>query len=185
MILKYKQFNENIEFKDKSWIDVNLLDIDDIVGNYIWNMYKNTYSKQKLDFSAYDWNELKNKYKATFLIDVDNDQIPDAFIIYRNTKFGNKLALLATNGKREAKRKIINKVFELLHSSGWYIEASRRMEEILSKTDINVITNNRDILNIIPKASSIDDAGYYQRFLSKVDKVIVKRLYGNPILNNS
>ena len=49
----------------------------------------------------------------------------------------------------------------------------------------NVITNNRDILNIIPKASSIDDAGYYQRVLSKVDKVIVKRLYGNPILNNS
>ena len=80
---------------------------------------------------------------------------------------------------------MINKVFELLHSSGWYIEASRRMEEILSKTDINVITNNRDILNIIPKASSIDDAGYYQRVLSKVDKVIVKRLYGNPILNNS
>lgn len=185
MILKYNQFNENIEFKDKSWVDVNLSEIDNTIGTYIWNMYQKAYLKQNMDLSAKDWDELKTKYKATFLIDVDNDQIPDAFIIYRNTKFGNKLALLATNGKTEAKRKVLDKVFSLLHSYGWYIEASKRMEEILSKSDINVVKNKEDISNIIKNSTSIDDEGYYKRVLSKVDKVIVKRLYGNPIIDNS
>lgn len=183
MILRYKQFNESIEFKNKSWLDVNLKDLDDEVGNHIFEMYRNAYLKQNMDLSAQDWEEMKFKYKATLLIDVDNDQIPDAFIIYRNNKFGNKLALLATNGKKDAKKEVLNKVFELLTTKGWYIEASKRMEEILSKSGINAVTNTDDILTLIPKASSIDDAGYYERVLSKVNKVIVKRIYGNPILN--
>lgn len=105
MILNYKDFNENVEFKNKTWIDINLTELDDIIGSYIWDMYKNTYLNQKLDLSAKNWTEMKRKYKATFLIDIDNDQIPDAFIIYKTTKFGNKLALMATNGKKVLKEK--------------------------------------------------------------------------------
>ena len=178
--MKYiKYFKETIHFRGKSWLDVNLSDVDDIVGDYIWKMYTKTYLKQEMDLSANDWNEMKGKYKATFLIDVDNDQIPDAFIIYKTTNFGNKLALMATNNKRESKKEVITKIIDLLHSKGWYIEASKRMEEILSKTDINVVKNENDIIRIIPKAIPTKN-GYYKRVLSKVDKMIVKRIYGNP-----
>ena len=156
-------------------------DVDDIVGNYIWNMYSSVYIKQKMDLSANDWNEMKIKYKATFLIDVDNDKIPDAFIIYKTTNFGNKIALMATNGKKGSRKEIVGKVIDLLNNKGWYLEASKRMEDILSKTDVNVVKNENDIIKIIPKASPIGN-GYYNRVLSKVDKTIIKRIYGNPIM---
>jgi hypothetical protein len=180
-MLKYKQFKESIQFRNKNWVDIDLRDIDDVVGDYIWNMYIDTYLPQGMDLSANNWDEMKHKYRATFLIDVDNDQIPDAFLIYRTTNFGNKLALMATNGKKDAKRELIIKILNLLTQEGWYVEASKKMEEILSKTSINIVKNRNNILRIIPKANPIGN-GYYTRLLSKVDKVIVKRIYGKPIV---
>lgn len=182
MILRYKQFKESINLKVNKWVDVDLNDVDDIMGNYIWNMYTETYLKQKMDLSADNWHDMKGKYKATFLIDVDNDKIPDAFIIHKKTKFGNKLALMATNGKKEAKRELVVKLINLLNERGWYIEASKKMEEIFSKTNINVVRDSDDIKSIIPNAININKDGYYERVLSKVDKIIIKRIYGNPIL---
>lgn len=55
------------------------------------------------------------------------------------------------------------------------------MEEILSKSDINIVKNEKDIKKLITNATIIGD-GYYNRVLSKVDKVIIKRIYGNPLL---
>jgi len=57
-------------------------------------MYINTYLPQGMDLSADNWKEMQSKYKASWLIDVDKDKDTDAFIIYKNTKYGNKLSLL-------------------------------------------------------------------------------------------
>ena len=54
-----------------------------------------------------------------------------------------------------------------------------KMEELLRKSSVNVIRDNDEIKDIIHDATPIGD-GYYERQLSKVNKVIVKRIYGNP-----
>jgi hypothetical protein len=112
---------------------------------------------------------------------VDNDGVPDAFIIYKPTEFGNKIALLGTNDKKEAKKDLLKQVFKLLKTPGWFLEASMKMEDILSKSDVPVITDPKVINSIAGhKGLEMMDDGYYKRKLSKVDKTIVKRLYGKP-----
>jgi hypothetical protein len=171
--------NEKMSMPTKKWVDIDLMKIDDEVGENIWKMYIDTYLPQGMDLSAEDWKEMQRKYKASWLIDIDKDKDPDAFIIYQQTKWGNKISLLGTAGNRDAKKALINKLFDLLKGRGWYIEASMKMEDILRKSSINVVKDNKVIMDMISGASVLGD-GYYERPLSKVNKVIVKRIYGNP-----
>ena len=182
-ILKYliETIVEKFDLKDKVWKDYNLSSLDDTDMKVIWNMYSNTYAKNGLDFSVHDFTELKSKYKAVYLEDVDNDGVPDAFIVYKPTEFGNKIALLGTNDKKEAKRDLLKQVFKLLKTTGWFLEASMKMEEILSQSDIPVVTDPKVIDSIAGhKGLEMMDDGYYKRKLSKDDKTIVKRMYGKP-----
>jgi hypothetical protein len=163
------------------WVDMDLSRIDKEGMDNIWKMYSDTYGKAGMDFSANDANELKTKYKATCLKDIDNDNIADAFIIYKETAYGNKIALLGTNDKKEAKRDLIKKVIDLLNTKGWFIEASLKMEEILSSSKVPVIDDEKVIMDIVgkDKKPEMGKNGYYTRFLSKASKRIEKRMYGS------
>jgi hypothetical protein len=175
-------FMTEASLKPNVWKDFNLATLSKEDMDILWNMYSDTYSKAGLDFSANDAGELQTKYKAVYLEDVDSDSIADAFIIYKPTPFGNKISLLGTNDKKEAKKSMLAQLFKLLKTQGWFIEASMKMEDILSaKSDIPAITNEKAIQAIVgAKGIEIVKDGYYKRKLSKVDKTIVKRLYGKP-----
>jgi len=176
---------EDIELKSGEWKEYNLSSLSDDDMKIIWDMYSNTYSKNGLDFSANDFKELRNKYKGVYIEDVDNCGHPDAFIIFKPTEFGNKIALLGANDKKEAKKELLRQLFKLLKTSGWFIEASMKIEDILSKSDIPVIEDPKVINSIAGhKGLELLDNGYYKRKLSKVDKTITKRLYGKPKTSN-
>jgi hypothetical protein len=49
---------------------------------------------------------------------LDKDPLPDAFIIYKETKHGNKIALLGSDGSKESKHNLIKKVVSLLKTKG-------------------------------------------------------------------
>lgn len=171
-----------IKLPTNVWKDFNLASLANEDIDVLWDMYTSTYSKAGLDFSANDAKELQSKYKAVYLEDVDGDSVADAFIIYKPTQFGNKISLLGTNDKKEAKKELLGKLFRLLKTSGWFIEASAKMEDILSaRPEINVVTDDEVIRGLVGhKGLEIMDNGYYKRKLDKVDKLIVKRLYGKP-----
>jgi hypothetical protein len=179
---KYGDFVNELEIASNKWIDYDLSRIDQKGMDQIWKMYIDTYSKQGMDFSADDSSELKTKYKATFLKDVDKDHIADAFIIYKETAYGKKIALLGTNDLKEAKKQLIQKVIELLNTRGWFIEASMKMEEVLSSSKVPVIKDENMIVDVVgkDKKPEMGTNGYYTRFLSKASKRIVKRMYGIP-----
>lgn len=171
---------EQISLPNKKWVDIDLVKLDAETMNLLWDMYTNTYLSQGIDLSAHGPKELQGSYKATWFIDVDKDSTPDAFIIYKETKHGSKIALLGTDGQRESKRMVIKKLFELLKGKGWYLEASLKIEEILSTTDINVVDDEQFVAQILKKEIRWEGNGYYQRKLKKVNKWITKRIYGNP-----
>ena len=163
------------------WIDYNLTDIDREGGIEIWDMYTGSYLKKGLDLSADSWSEMQSKYKAVALKDVDGDFQPDAFIIYRPTKNGNKIALLGTNDKPKAKSDVVKKVVQLVNTSGWFLEASMKMEEIMKASGAPVVKDEEKIRSIAgDKEVEMMGDGYYKRNLSKVAKKIVKRIYGKP-----
>lgn len=171
------------EMKDpKEWTDISLHDLTDEELANIWDMYTKTYGGQGMDFSADHMYELKTKYNATLLKDVDSDGFADAFMIYRATKWGNKIALLGTNDKKEAKKELITKLIELVNVTGWFIEASKKLEDILNDVNAPVIDNWQMIEDVVGKDKEPIQTGdgYYTRKLSKADKRITKRMYGIP-----
>ena len=74
------------------WVDTNLASLDPEILDRIWSMYTNTYLSMGMDLSASSASGL-TKYQGVFLIDVDDppDGVPDAFIIYKSTIFGNQI----------------------------------------------------------------------------------------------
>ena len=177
----YEDFLNELEIPSGRWVDLDLSQIDDAGMQHIWDMYTSTYAKQGMDLSADDWREMQSKYKATALKDVDRDKEPDAFIVYKPTQWGNKIALLGTNNKPQAKSDVVKKLLELVKSKGWFIEASLKMEEILKASGAPVITDETMIRDIVvdDKKPEFEGDGYYTRFLSKAGKRIRKRIYGN------
>lgn len=172
-----------LEIPSGKWVDMDMSSIDKEGMKHIWKIYSDAYSAQSLDFSASGASEMQSKYKAIKLIDVDKDKIPDAFIIYKPTKFGNKMALLAADvDKRDAKRAVVQKAIELVKTSGWFVEASAKMEDIMQSAGAPVVKDEKKIMDILgnEKAPEFTGDGYYTRTLSKVNKRITKRIYGRP-----
>lgn len=181
-MIKLKDILQEFEIPSGEWIDYELHKVDKDGMDIIWDMYKSSYLKQGMDLSANSAAEMQSKYKAIRLKDIDNDKVPDEFIIYKPTKFGNKIALLATNGKPEAKRDLVKQAIKLTKTSGWFIEASLKMEEILSQSGAPAVTDEKKIIEILgnDKQPEFIGDGYYTRKLSKLNKRIVKRIYGRP-----
>jgi hypothetical protein len=181
-MIKLSNILNELEIPSDVWVDYDLKKVDKDGMNNIWDMYKTSYLKQGMDLSANSASEMQTKYKAVRLKDIDNDNIPDAFIIYKPTKFGNKIALLATNGKPEAKRDLVKQAIKLTKTAGWFIEASAKMEEIMKVAGAPVVTDEKKIMDILgnEKTPEFIGDGYYTRTLSKVNKRIVKRIYGRP-----
>jgi hypothetical protein len=170
------------DIPSNKWVDIDLKRIAADDMRDMWTMYTTSYLQQGLDLSASNWHEMQAKYKAAALKDIDYDHIPDCFIVYKQTPFGNKVSLLGTNGKSQAKSDVVHKVVDLAHTAGWYIEASKKMEDILRGSGAPVVTDPKKIQAIVGPAKHVEvlDNGYYTRELSKVNKRITKRIYGKP-----
>ena len=169
------------------WVDTDLGSIDPEVLDRIWDMYTNTYLSMGMDLSASNAAGLK-KYKGVFLIDVDTppDGVPDAFIIYKPTAFGNKMALLGTCqeerclGKREAKSAVVSKMFDLLNGGGFFIEAGEKIEEILRSSSVPPVCDEEKIKEFLgPKFIRFLDDCYYERKLAMATAIVTKRIYGS------
>jgi hypothetical protein len=165
------------------WVDFDLTTLSDDGMKKLWQMYITTYLNAGMDLSANNWQELQTKYSATALKDVDSDNEPDAFIVYKNTQFGKKISLLGTNNKKSAKSDVVKKVIELCKSRGWFLEASLKMEEIMKTSGAPVVQDEEKIQAIVGPAKKVEMVGdgYYTRALTKIDKRITKRIYGNPL----
>ena len=182
-MIKLGNIMNELEIPSGKWVNMKMSDIDVSGMKIIWSIYKTAYTSQGLDLSAGSASELQTKYKAIMLIDVDDDKQPDAFIVYKVTPFGKKIALLAADVKKQdAKRTLVRKSVELVNLSGWFIEASGVMEDIMKSKNAPVVRDEEKILSILgneKKPEFVGD-GYYTRSLSKVNKRITKRIYGKP-----
>ena len=182
-MIKLGNIMNELEIPSGKWVDMKMSDVDTSGMKLIWSMYKIAYTSQGLDLSANSASEMQSKYKAIMLIDVDSDKQPDAFIVYKVTPFGKKIALLAADVKKQdAKRTLVRKSVELVNTSGWFIEASGVMEDIMKSKNAPVVRDEEKILSILgneKKPEFVGD-GYYTRSLSKVNKRITKRIYGKP-----
>lgn len=176
--------------KKKQWIVVDLKDVDEDIRTHLWEMYQKTYGTQTgehgLSLDNYkSMNELLDKYKLCWLIDVDQDPDPDAFIIYKDMPAGNKkISLLGSDRSEAGKRVLLDKLYELLKTHGWYIEASAKLEDICRTKGFNFVDDPEKVKQLISghksKTMQWIGNGYYTRDLTNSNVKIKKRIYGLP-----
>ena len=169
------------------WVDTSLATLEPEILDRIWSMYTNTYLSMGMDLSASSAAGL-TKYQGVFLIDVDDppDGVPDAFIIYKPTAFGNKIALLGTCqeerclGKRAAKSAVVRKMFDLLSGGGFFIEAGEKIEQMLRSSAVPPVCDEEKIKEFLGKkfVQFLDDC-YYERRLAMASAIVTKRIYGS------
>ena len=169
------------------WVNTDLASLDPDALNRLWTMYTNTYLSMGMDLSATGPAGL-TRYKGVFLIDVDMppDGMPDAFIIYKPTAFGNKIALLGTCqeelclSKKAAKSAVVHKMFDLLNGGGYFIEAGEKIEQILRSSNVPPVCDEEKIKEFLgPKFVRFLDDCYYQRKLKMASAIVTKRIYGS------
>jgi hypothetical protein len=181
-----KYLNEE-DLPPGEWVEIDLATLEPEKLERVWTMYSNTYLNMGMDLSASGASGLM-KYKGVFLIDVDSppDGISDAFILYKPTSFGNKIALLGTcqvedcKAKRDAARSVVKKMFELLKGGGYFIEAGMKIEEILKKSDVPYVCDEEAIRAFTGEkfVEMLDDC-YYKRKLAMAAPIVTKRIYGS------
>jgi len=194
-----------VELPTGQWVDAPLASLPEDQLERLWKNYTDTYLSMGMDLSAKDAEGLK-KYNAVFLIDLDDppDGLSDAFIVYKRTAFGIKLALLGTcqgpemcDELRAAKSAVVKKMFELLNSGGYFLEAGEKIEEILRKSSVSYYGKTPEekerLLEFLgPKfvewveigeplhdGSPAPEEGYYRRKLKYGTDIVTKRIYGS------
>lgn len=183
-MIRLRDMLKEIELETSNkWEDYDLNSLDPKTLEDMFTYYKSSYESEGLDLSVNSPQELQSQYKAVAMIDVDRDKEPDSFIVYKSTSLGNKIALLFTNKAQGAAKAAILKMIQLVNTPGWFLEASKKTEEILSKSGAPVIEDEKTIKAIIgpKKAATVrfKPNGYYDRELGAVPgKFITKRLYG-------
>ena len=176
--MRFTQYiQEKIDLPKKKWVSVPLSELDQNMKQRLWDMYVNTY--QSIGLHIEDINKLTNKYKISWMIDVDQDSDPDAFVIYKETPYGNKIALLGSDNKKLHKRLLVYKVLKLLKTKGWYIEASHKLADIIEKSNVNIIKDKKTIETVLnkPDIQMINDEGLYKRKIGALGYK-EKRLFG-------
>jgi hypothetical protein len=170
---------ESFEAPKNRWVVKKLSELDDDVLDEIWNMFDHTYKSIGLVVS--NMKQMASKYKISLLIDVDKDPMPDAFTIYKPTKFGTKMVLAGTDGSKPAKSALVKHKLVSLKKRGWYVEASHRIADILLSNNINVVDNKDDVERVLgKKVKWLDDDGQYTRSVGGGSISATKRLFGNP-----
>jgi hypothetical protein len=172
--------SESVQSTISNWKDIKMTDISSKIINDVYHLYKITYSKNDLDITTHSPEEMKSNYSGV-LVNYEGDNLL-AYITYKETPFGNKISNLSSNGMRECSRELVRYLLELLNSNGfWFIEASKKIEDILRTNGVNYIEDESIIKSIIgvKKDPNMIEGGYYMRKLKGIDKYIIKRIYGN------
>ena len=165
-----------LELKKKVWTDVSITDLDKKTRHLLWDMYVDTY--QSIGLHIEDMNKLTSKYKVSWLIDNDADDNIDAFIIYKKTSNGKKVALMGSDGEKANKKVLIKQVVKLLKTKGWFCEVSHKIFDILVASGVKIIIDYDFVRKVIGKkfVEELED-GQYKRKLGSLG-VVKKTLVG-------
>lgn len=161
------------------WAIVAWGEISDAMRDSVWDVYDFSYGT--IGKHVPNIETFARKYKILFLIDVDDDLPPDAFIAFKGTHAGYKITLGGTDGTRKAKKAMILKMKELILKPGWYAEASHKVSAILESAGARPI-DDEGVVRKTLKGKEIEwlGDGKYIRQLGSSTIVAAKSLYGTP-----
>ena len=113
------------------------------------------------------------------VIDLDDDPEFDAVKISKKKSAGNKSVGMGHDGSKPAKSAAVNITALLLKQSGYFVEVSGVLKDILKAKGAPIVTDEEIIRKVLKgKEIELNDDGSYQREIG--GKVFTKMLMGNP-----
>lgn len=161
-----------------NWKSYEIKSLPDDVLDELYSMFKASYKEMGNIMRTVVSPDKLKKHKYVLLLDYDNDNSYDAFIVYNNVLYGNKIAYLGSKNNIVAKSKLMETLKELLIKGGWFIEGGRKIETFCVKYNIPFINDTETIKKIIKnKNIELLSNGYYKR-AAAFGSPVKKRLYG-------
>ena len=162
-----------------NWEIVRWSEMSDYMKGSVWDIYDLSYGA--IGKHIPDMTVFGKKYKYLYMIDIDDDILPDAFIAYKPTHAGFKITLGGTDGTRIAKKAMIQKMKELIRQPGWYAEASHKVADIMESAGMRPI-DDEEVVRKTLRGKNIEwlGGGKYSRQLGKSSISAAKSLYGTP-----
>ncbi len=169
---------------DNKWLLLHWSDISESMQNSVWDIYDMTYGQ--IGKHVPDIATFAKKYSLMYLVNVDDDVAPDAFIAFKQTHAGRKITLGGSDGTSAGKRAMIRKMKELIKLPGWYTEASHKVADIIESAGLKPIDNEE----VVRKTLGGKDLqwlgnGKYVRQLGDSSIAAAKSLYGTPKVASS
>jgi len=165
----------------KKWYIADMSKMDKIDSAKLWFMYNKVYRSEGFqELGSDNFNTFISKHKMIWLIDVNPDPEPDAFISYRKEKYGNKIVLLASDGEMDSKSVLIKKLLELMKTKGWFMEASHKIAKILMKNNVPIINDEEKVKKILYPDIEWLGNGEYKRYLLGTSLLMRERMFGRP-----
>lgn len=110
-------------------------------------------------------------------IDVDDDPLADALMIFKKTDFGKKNIAVGQDGSKEGKKALLEKYDKQYHQKGYYTEVSGKLSEILlNKFHVPFVNDKALVEQVIGKEVDWIGNGWYKRNVSGVgthEKIMV------------
>jgi hypothetical protein len=199
-MLSFKQFNES-KFSDikpnkGEWVNIpiTMFGKEQEINKELFDLIDKTYQyigghvnyKSPEDLPAgKDGNDVIIWYG----IDVDDDPEPDAIKATKETPYGSKGVLSATDGSVEAKTRLVLRTMEKLNTPGNYAEMSGKAAHVMiTRHDVPVVTSQADVEKVLgkkvkwigphPEGKYPEHPGWYIRSLGGEEHM--KILLGKP-----
>ena len=179
--MKIRQYLSEITLPQKKWTVINIQKLDKIMTAKLWFMYNKVYRSEGFQkLGSVDFHQFLTKHKLMWLINLDSDPEPDAFISYRKEKYGNKVVLLASDGEMESKSVLVKQLLKLMKTRGWFMEASHKVAKILMKNNVPYLDDEEKVKKILyPDIVWLGD-GEYERYLRGTNMLMRERIFGRP-----
>ena len=163
------------------WVDLNDKETEE-EKKIIFDLINNAYAQigGHPNYKSPD-NVTGSEGDADYIvIDLDDDPQIDAVSVSKEKPAGTKYVATGHDGSRPAKRAMINYKANNLKSSGYYIEVSGKIKDILISKGVPVVTDKETIKKVMKgKDIKLNDDGSYERSIG--GQKYTKVLLGNPL----
>ena len=177
-MLSFKQFiKEHPQVKKNSWTflsshdDETAHELIDLVGSAYKHTTLGSFVNTITDVKNSDW----------LVLDWNHDPKLDVAVFYRQARqnekwLGKKIQGLGHNSEIESKKKVLEKLVDLLNGTGWWIEASDALAISLLKR-LEPVTNKELIKTVFGQIEQFNSDGSYVRIIN--NKLHTEYLFGD------
>lgn len=170
----------SIKIRKNEWVPIKNSELGDL-KKQIFDLIQNAYASIGGHVNIKTPADLSDEGDIFNVIDIDDDADVDAVVFQKNKKPGSKFVGMGQDGSKPAKIAAITYQADKLKEPGHYIEVSGAMKDVLVRSGLTPITDEKIVLKALEGKKISDfnkETGEYTRELAGHNHT--KIMFGKP-----